>query len=69
MEAKINVELERMMEFLGSNKRADGQIEIDTEHTFKVCMGSIAASVSMGTKYVVVELFKRRTKMQIRLQG
>lgn len=52
MEEKINVEIDRMLEYFDSLEK-DGVIKVDPEHALKVCMGSIVSNILMSTKSVL----------------
>ena len=45
MEEKINVEIDRLLEYLSSNGKA-----VETENVFNRCIGSIIANIIMGER-------------------
>lgn len=49
MEEKINIECDRMLDYFESLSK-NGEIHVDPENAFKVCMGSIIGSILIGTR-------------------
>ena len=47
MEEKINVEIDRLLEYIGEGAT------LDTKNTFTRCIGSIIANIIMGERFVI----------------
>lgn len=57
MEEKINIEVDRLLEFLNKNMTS-GNITIDPASFLDKCIGSIVANIIMGDKFVILIFLK-----------